>query len=141
MDVLFNFDLFSQNPNLLINQKSKMRTCLGLMISLLIYILFILIFLYELKEVIYKQNPNIITNKLTSEYYNSSITFNENTFKLVLVNHDEKLSKYFKLYGQLYLSSKELSVSVQKNFDFTKCEPEELDDDYKDYLEHTFVVK
>jgi hypothetical protein len=139
MDVLFNFDLFGQNPNLLINQKSKMRTYLSLIISLLTYILFIFIFLYELQEVIYKQNPNIITTKLESEYYNSSITFNENTFMLILVNHNEKLSKYFKLYGQLYLSSKELSVGVQKTFNFSKCESEQLDDDYKDYLGRAFA--
>jgi hypothetical protein len=91
-DLFLSFDLFGQNPNLLINHKSQMKTNLGLFVSILAYILFIFILYNELQEVIYKSNPHIITNKFHSDFYNSSITLNEDTFKLILTQEKMELS-------------------------------------------------
>jgi hypothetical protein len=137
MDYIFCLDLFGQTPKLLINQKAQMRTYFGLFISLLTYTLFILIFLYELQEVIYKQNPNVITNKFNSQFYNSSITFNENTFKLIIAQDNDELSKYFKLQGTLllrYRGKKGKYILIDKKLSFTECKPEEIDNDYKQYF-------
>jgi hypothetical protein len=140
MDFIFCLDLFGDYPRLRINEKPQMRTCLGLIVSLLTYILFILILLYELQEVIHKQNPNIITNKFDSEFYPGSFPFNENTFKLILAPNDEILAKYFKLDGSLIYQIDEQIITMKK-LTFSKCETEELDEDYKNHFKKKNVTK
>jgi hypothetical protein len=136
MELIFCFDLFAQRPNLLINSKSQMHTILGLIISFITYIIFILILLYELQEVIYKQNPYIITNKFDSMIYNSSLTFNKEYFKLILVPDNPELLEYFKLNGTFQFNYKENGIlkNLQKKLIYSKCEAQDLDEDYKAYF-------
>jgi hypothetical protein len=89
MDYIINLDLFGQKPGLFINRKAQMRTYIGLLLSLLTYILFILIILYESQEVLYKQNPNIITNTFEAGIYKSPIHFNNNTFRFILAERND----------------------------------------------------
>jgi hypothetical protein len=140
-ECILYFDLFAQKPDLLINKKTQMRTILGLIISFITYIIFLLILLYELQEVIYKQNPNIITNKFDSMTYNSSFRFNNDTFKLVLVPDKIELLTYFKLDGTFLITYLENgAIKKSKNrLSFSKCEAEELDEGYKDYFKKNDV--
>jgi hypothetical protein len=136
MDCIFYLDLFGQKPELFINKKTIMRTYLGLLISLLTYILFILIFLYELQDVVYKQNPNIMINNFDAETYKSSITFNNNTFRFIVAESNDERTKYFKLEGNMafsYHKSDEL-IHISKPFNFSKCESHELGEDYNGWF-------
>jgi hypothetical protein len=133
MDYIIYLDLFGQKPGLFINRKAQMRTYIGLLLSLLTYILFILIFLYELQEMLYKQNPNIITNTFDAETYKSSIRFNNNTFRFIVAEVNDERTQYFKLEGYLMLSYYKIDrlIQISKFFSFSKCEPSEVDEDYK----------
>jgi hypothetical protein len=131
LDYAIYLDLFGENSKLLINQKTKMRSHLGLLVSFFTYIIFLLILVYELQEVIYKETPNIIVNKFDSLFYNSTTSFNENAFKLVLVQDNDDLAKYFTLRGFLIIVQRENNkIQMFKELTFSKCKAEELDDDF-----------
>jgi hypothetical protein len=136
LDYAIYLDLFGENSKLLINQKTKMRSYLGLLVSFFTYIIFILILSYELQEVIYKQTPNIIVNEFDSMFYNSTISFNENAFKLVLVQDIDDLAKYFTFRGYFVITHRVNNKPIQKfkKFNFSKCNDEELDIDFKSLL-------
>jgi hypothetical protein len=141
---LLMFDMYHEQVKLKINGRGEMRTFLGLFMSFLTFLIWILIFYIELYEVIVKEKPNISTNKINSQFYNQSISFNPNTIKFFLrKNRDDKyLSKYFKLESNLFLSeyndpkknSKFSFVNHNKPFDFIECDSNEIPEVAKGYL-------
>jgi hypothetical protein len=67
-------------------------------------------------------------------FYNSTTSFNESV-KFALAHDNDDLAKYFTLRGFLIIIQREnTKVQIVKEFAFSKCNAEELDDDFKFHL-------
>jgi len=88
--VIKSFDFLGPSMNFTIKKSSNFRSVFGGLFSLLIYILYLFFFISFGKDMIYKLNPTIISEKLIpnkhESYYVDNNTFFAFRFKIICLS-------------------------------------------------------
>jgi hypothetical protein len=78
------FDLYGKNVSLYTKSSTKAATCIGLVFTIISYLLLCLIFYIECYEVLKRENPNVISYKHDKNFNNSTLSLSYNTFNFFL---------------------------------------------------------
>jgi hypothetical protein len=74
------FDLYGKNVSLYTKSSTKASTCIGLIFTIISYLLLVLIFYIECYEVLKRENPNVVSYKHDKNNNNSTLSLSNNTF-------------------------------------------------------------
>jgi hypothetical protein len=78
------FDLYGKNVSLYTKSSTKAASCIGLVFTIISYLLLVVIFYIECYEVLKRENPNVVSYKHDKNNNNSTLSLSNNTFNFYL---------------------------------------------------------